>query len=456
MSTLISPYGGQLTNLYVEGKEREEGLRHANTLDSIQISERSLCDLELLASGGFSPLDRFMGEDDYYSVIKTMRLADGTLFPIPICLPVKESGILKQGKQITLRDSHNDLLGIMTIEEIFSIDPIKEAKCVYGTTDVAHPLVAELHIWGDHYISGPIQMLNAPKHYNFAELRKTPAKVRAFLEEKGHTNVVAFQTRNPMHRVHEELTKRAADTVKGALLIHPVVGMTKPGDVNHYTRVRTYKALVENHYDQDRTILSLLPLAMRLAGPREALWHAIIRRNHGANHFIVGRDHAGPGNDSKGNPFYGPYDAQELLQEHEEEIGVKMVPFQMLVYLPDEDKYEEVDKVKKGANTASISGSEVREKLEKGEELPEDSVALVLGSTHAVIEAIQSRLGIGFVSAFAVSRLKASGQLYTVPIVGFSLTRDLFVAYEEGQLSTRLRQEFLTFAREQFAGRASS
>jgi sulfate adenylyltransferase len=199
----------------------------------------------------------------------------------------------------------------------------------------------------------------------------TPAETRVRLETFGHQNVVAFQTRNPLHRVHEELTKRASSGVDGVLLLHPVVGMTKPGDVDHYTRVRTYKALADNYYDPDRILLSLLPLAMRMAGPREALWHAIIRRNYGANHLIVGRDHAGPGNDSEGNPFYGPYDAQELVEKHSEEIGVKVIPFQMLVYLPEKEMYEEVDKVGKNDTTASISGTQVREEyLRRGKSLP--------------------------------------------------------------------------------------
>jgi sulfate adenylyltransferase len=214
--------------------------------------------------------------------------------------------------------------------------------------------------------------VNLPKYYDFVNLRHTPAQVRAMLEEMGHDNVVAFQTRNPLHRIHEELTKRAAAEVKGSLIVHPVVGMTKPGDVDHYTRVRTYKALVDNYYDKKDTMLSLLPLAMRMAGPKEALLHAIIRRNHGANHFIVGRDHAGPGNDSTGKPFYGPYDAQEIMKQYEAEIGVKMVPFEMLVYLPDEARYVEEKDVPKGAKTANISGTQVRDDfLAKGKLLPE-------------------------------------------------------------------------------------
>jgi sulfate adenylyltransferase len=229
-----------------------------------------------------------------------------------------------------------------------------------------------MHRWGKLNISGSIQMVQIPQHYDFQDLRLTPAQTRERLEAAGHENVVAFQTRNPMHRVHEELTKRAIESVDGTLLLHPVVGMTKPGDVDYFTRVRTYKALVSRYYDPDRVVLSLLPLAMRMAGPREALWHMIIRRNYGANHLIVGRDHAGPGRDSTGKPFYGPYDAQQLAEKYSEELGVKVIPFRMLVYLPDEDKYEEVSKVPENARTASISGTQVREEyLGNGRKLPE-------------------------------------------------------------------------------------
>ncbi|MCS7056823.1 MAG: bifunctional sulfate adenylyltransferase/adenylylsulfate kinase, partial [Thermoflexales bacterium] len=241
-----------------------------------------------------------------------------------------------------------------------------------GTTDSRHPLVSEMTRWGKVYISGSLQVLNLPRAYDFVELRRTPAQVRAALARMGNPRVVAFQTRNPLHRAHEELTKRAAASVNGSLLIHPVVGLTKPGDVDHYSRVRIYKTLVESYYDPSRTLLSLLPLAMRMAGPREALWHAIIRRNYGATHFIVGRDHAGPGNDSTGKPFYGPYDAQALVQRYADEIGVHMIPFQELVYLEDRDEYVELDKVPAGARIASISGTQVRNDfLAKGRPLPE-------------------------------------------------------------------------------------
>jgi sulfate adenylyltransferase len=368
---LITPYGGKLVNLVVEGEERARLVEYANTVPSIQLSARSLCDIELLATGAFSPSDGFMGKADYDRVLNEMRLADGTLFPIPITLPVADLRAVKLGKDIALRSPKNELIAILAVQEIFDWDLTREALLVYGTSDARHPLVAEMASWGKAYVSGPLKVLNLPTHYDFVELRRTPAQVRSLLRSKGYSNVVAFQTRNPIHRAHEELTKRATEQVSGSLLIHPVVGLTKPGDIDHFTRVRAYKILVDKHYDKSRTVLSLLPLAMRMGGPREAVWHAIIRRNHGVNHFIVGRDHAGPGQDSSGRPFYGPYDAQELLQTFVSEIGVKMVPFREMVYLPEEDRYEEQDRVSPGVKTASISGTQVREHyLNNGKTLP--------------------------------------------------------------------------------------
>lgn len=355
----------------VHDDELAEARSYASTLPSIQISPRAVCDLELLGTGAFSPLDRFMGEADYRRVLDEMRLADGTLFPMPITLPVSEDAGLTVGADVALRDPMNDLLAIMTVEELYPWDPADLAQNLLGSTDAKHPLVNEMGRWGRLNASGPIRMLQRPRHYDFQNLRRTPAEVREVLEQTGRQNVVAFQTRNPLHRAHEELTKRATAAVGGVLLLHPVVGMTKPGDVDHFTRVRSYKALAQNHYDPDRIVLSLLPLAMRMAGPREALWHAIIRRNHGANHFVVGRDHAGPGKDSTGTPFYGPYDAQNLVTKHEDEIGVKVVPFSEMLYLPDEDRYEETNKIPDGTRTASISGTQVREDyLGKGRLLP--------------------------------------------------------------------------------------
>ncbi len=299
---LISPYGGKLVNLLVPPDDVEERRTYASRLRSLQLSPRSVCDLELLAVGGFSPLDRFMGQADYRRVLDEMRLADGSLFPMPITLSIPENADIYVGEEIALRNDKNDLLAIMTVEEKYAWNLEDEAMKVFHTLDLRHPLVAEMHHWGKFNISGKLEVFQLPRHYDFLPLRLTPAQVRERLETYGHQNVVAFQTRNPLHRVHEELTKRAIAAVDGVLLLHPSVGMTKPGDVDHYTRVRTYKALTENYYDPDRVLLSLLPLAMRMGGPREAVWHAIIRRNYGANHFIVGRDHAGPGKDFERQP----------------------------------------------------------------------------------------------------------------------------------------------------------
>ncbi len=369
---LISPYGGELVNLLVSSDELKEKMDYAGTLPYVQISSRVECDLELMAVGAFSPLRGFMGKDDLQSVLDTMRLTDGTLFPMPITLPVDPTDDIKVGIDIALRDSKNNILAILSVEEMYEWDIEEIAVKAFGKFDTKHPIVAEMHRWGKVNLAGKLQVLQLPPHPDFADIRRTPAETRAVLESYGHENVVAFQTRNPLHRVHEALTKRAAESIDGVLLLHPVVGMTKPGDVDHYTRVRVYKTLIDNYYEEDRSLLSLLPLAMRMGGPREAVWHAIIRRNHGANHLIVGRDHAGPGNDSDGNPFYGPYDAQDLIQQYEEEIGVKSVPFTEMVYMEDEDRYEESSKLPEGAKIRKISGTQVREDyLAKGVPLPE-------------------------------------------------------------------------------------
>ncbi len=367
---LIKPYGGELVNLVVPAEEKEEWLEKANTYPSHQLSDRSLHDLELLATGGFSPLNTFMAEEDYNRVLTEMRLANGVLFPIPVTLTIEKEILPTRGEWITLRDSRNYIIGVMRIEEVYRWDPTREARLVLGSTDHRHPLVSEMEQWGDLCISGELKVINLPVYYDFMDIRKTPQQVRQLLEKIGNTDVTAFQTRNPMHRVHEDLTKRALERVGGSLLIHPVVGLTKPGDVDHFTRVRVYKALVEKYYDKN-TVLSLLPLAMRMAGPREGLWHAIIRRNYGANHFIVGRDHAGPGKDSNGKPFYGPYEAQEMVEQYQDETGVKGVFFNELVYIEKEDKYVAKEDAPADAEAKFISGTQVREDyLNKGRELP--------------------------------------------------------------------------------------
>jgi sulfate adenylyltransferase len=368
---LISPCGGRLVDLSEPAESADELKDYASRLPSIVLTERSACDLELMSCGAFSPLKSFMGREDYRSVLGEMRLTNGHLFPLPITLPVDENADLQLDRDVALRSSKNELLAVMTVEEIFPWNREQEASEVYGTTDLRHPLVSEMQRWGTHNIAGRLRVLETPRHYDFLDLRMTPAETRARLSSMGRPNVVAFQTRNPLHRAHEEMTKKAIARLDGVLLLHPVVGMTKPGDIDHYTRVRTYKVLADRYYERERIMLGLLPLAMRLAGPREALWHALIRRNYGANYLVVGRDHASPGNDSTGKPFYGRYDAQELVERHGAELGVRPLPFEEMIYLPEEDRYEETSRAPANAVTASISGTQVREEyLNRGRPLP--------------------------------------------------------------------------------------
>lgn len=385
-ATLISPYGSQLIDLMEPAESHAALERSAASLPSIRLSERSRCDLELLATGAFSPLDRFMSQDDFESVLRTMRLANGVLFPVPIALPISDEVRVEVGQDVALRGPRNELLAVMTVGEVYDWHRDEAARLLFGTNDPKHPLVAEMASWGTRNISGPLRVISVGSPRDFSDLRRTPREVRALLAARGRANVVAFQTRNPVHRAHEELMKRAITSIDGVLLLHPVVGMTKPGDVDHYTRVRTYRALIERHFPPASALLSLLPLAMRMAGPREALWHAIIRRNYGASHFIVGRDHASPGTDSAGRPFYGPYDAQELVAKHAVEIGVQMIPFQEFVYAEELGGYEEVSRLPAGAKIRAISGTQVREMLEAGQPLPEwftrREVAAILAETY--------------------------------------------------------------------------
>ncbi len=324
-------------------------------------------------NGGFSPLTTFLGETDYKSVLKDMRLSNGTLWPMPINLDVNETFAksIKKGQPIALRDREGVLLAALTVDEIYQPDFKEEAQAAFGTTDELHPGVQYLlNQTQPYYISGKLEGLQLPTHYDFAEMRHTPSELRDIFAKRGWEKVVAFQTRNPMHRAHVEMTLRAARDNEANLLIQPVVGMTKPGDIDHFTRVRVYKALA-GKFPSNTSMISLLPLAMRMGGPREAVWHAIIRKNYGASHFIVGRDHAGPGKNSSGDDFYGPYDAQKLVEKHAAEIGVTVVPFKMMVYVPSRDSYMPIDEVPEGLEIANISGTEQRQRLRTGKPLPE-------------------------------------------------------------------------------------
>jgi len=373
MSELVKPHGGSLSELIVDHSRREVLLQESVHFPSIFLMDRQLCDLELLLSGAFSPLKGFLNQTDYRSVLENMRLSSGLLWPIPITLDIteKEADRLSGHKFIALRDVTGLLVAILHPSDCWMPDKKEEAELVFGTSCGEHPTVDYLmNRAGTYYLGGSVEGIQILPHYDFQDFRHTPQQLRDVFMSRGTSRVVAFQTRNPMHRAHKELTDRASQAIGGDLLIHPVVGMTKPGDIDHYTRVRSYKQLL-GYYPKGNALLSLLQLAMRMGGPREALWHAIIRKNYGCSHLIIGRDHAGPGTMSNGRPFYGPYDAQTLVNTHSNELGIDIVPFRMMVYVPESDSYKPIDEVQEDENTLSISGTELRRKLMSGEEIPE-------------------------------------------------------------------------------------
>ncbi|KAJ1834793.1 Sulfate adenylyltransferase [Coemansia sp. RSA 2711] len=372
-----SPHGGVLKDLYIRDEPIQAQLQtEAETLPYVTLTERQLCDLELILNGGFSPLEGFLTEAEYTSVVETLRLPDGTLWAIPIYLDIARAELDKlnvsAGSRLTLRDPRDDRpLAILTVSDLYQPDRAIEAAKVYGANDQAHPAVHYLfHNTRDTFVGGKLQAVNAPQHYDYVAIRRTPSEVRALFKKLNWTRVVAFQTRNPMHRAHRELTVRAARMRHANVLIQPVVGLTKPGDIDHFTRVRVYQAIMPK-YPNGMAQLSLLPLAMRMGGPREAVWHAIIRKNFGATHFIVGRDHAGPGKNSQGQDFYGPYEAQDLVLKYKDELDIEVVPFQMLTYLPDTDEYMPINEVPEGTKTLNISGTELRRRLKTGAPIPE-------------------------------------------------------------------------------------
>lgn len=359
-------------SLIASGDRIEELKAEATNLESIDLKERQLCDIELLLNGGFTPLKGFLTKNDYEIVLEDMRLTDGTLWPMPINLdvPEKTAGKLKKGQRLALRDPEGVLLAIMTIEDKWKADKKKEAQKVYATTEKEHPGVEYLYTnVGEYYLGGEIEGVQLPLHYDYKEDRHTPAELASEFAELGWKKIVGFQTRNPVHKAHIEMMMRASREADANILLHPVVGMTKPGDLNHYIRVHCYKEAVKK-FPIGMVKLSLLPLAMRMAGPREALWHAIIRKNYGCTHFIVGRDHAGVKNNNNGNGYYGPYEAQTLVSDYQDEIGIEMIPFKEMVYLKDKDEYMPVDEVKDRTQILTLSGTEFRDRLIKGIDIP--------------------------------------------------------------------------------------
>ena len=370
---LIDPHGGALVNLLVDPGRCAELEIEASDLPKWVLTPRQLCDIEQLITGAFSPLTGFMNRDDYEGVRDDMRLTDGTLWPMPIILdvPGELAVTLSEGDRLALMHPEGVLTAVLTVGDVWKPDRIDEARKVFGTADEYHPGVNVLvNDTAEYYVGGSLEGVRASQHHTYPELRHTPASLREVFEARGWSRIVAFQTRNPMHRAHVELTRRAAEQVSANLLIHPVVGLTKPGDVEYHTRVRCYRAILDG-YEDDSAALSLLQLAMRMGGPREAVWHAIVRKNYGCTHFIVGRDHAGPGNDADGNPFYGPYDAQHLVEQYRDELGIEVVTFQEVVYDGTSDRYVTRDELTDTSEVMNLSGTELRDRLQSGAEIPE-------------------------------------------------------------------------------------
>ena len=359
--------------LYATSNSIESLKIHAGELLSWSLTPRQICDLELIMNGGFYPLEGFLRREDYEEVVQNMRLANGKIWPIPITLDVSEefANSIKTEQEIALRDQEGVILAILSVSDKWKPNKENEAEKVFGNNDLAPPAVNYLkNTAGPVYLGGKITGIQKPTHYDFRGRRDTPNELRTYFKKLGWQRVVAFQTRNPLHRAHQELTFRAAKEVQANLLIHPVVGMTKPGDVDHFTRVRCYEAVLDK-YPAATTTMSLLNLAMRMAGPREAVWHGLIRANHGCTHFIVGRDHAGPGKNSQGQDFYGLYDAQDLFKQYQNEIGIKMVDFKSMSYVAERAQFYPSNEIPKNSTVLDISGTEMRRRLTEGLEIPD-------------------------------------------------------------------------------------
>lgn len=371
--SLNKPYGNKLVDLMAKKSELAGIYKRVYKYPSWYLTKRQIYDLELLLNGGFSPLRGFMSRDNYLSVIKNMRLKNGMLWPIPVYLDVDKSFAKKASKSdyILLLDGEGIPIAYQKVQSIFNLNKKRETLNVYNTTDLHHPGVEYVFKnTGTVCIGGEAVGINRPHHHSFNNIRHTPKSLRKIFVQKGWSRIVAFQTRNPMHRIHFELTKFAGKSARAKILIHPSVGPTKPGDLSYYLRVRTYKKIM-NYYSKDSAMLSLLPLSMRMAGPKEAVWHAIIRKNYGCSHFVVGRDHAGPGNGSNGDKYYREDDAQKLLDSFSNELGIEIVPFQEIVYLPEMNKYVPLDKVPKGKRYLNFSGTKIRDNITNGRRIPE-------------------------------------------------------------------------------------
>ncbi len=418
----------------------------ANNLLSLVLNNRQKHDLELLLNGGFYPLTGFMKQADYHSVCERLCLSDGQLWPMPITLDVDATtaATLEIGREIALRDSEGLLLATLTVNDRFQADKTWEALQVYSTADPIHPGVKSLLQQQDWYIGGTVTADSLPTHYDFLDLRFSPQALREYFHRLGWKKIVAFQTRNPLHRAHVELTFRAAQEVGGNVLLHPVVGPTRPGDVDAYTRVRCYRAVLPK-YPAQSTMLAVLPLAMRMAGPKEALWHALIRQNYGATHFIVGRDHAGPGNDRHGKPFYDPYAAQELIASYKDKLSIEMIPQQEIVYSAARVSYVSESEIEAGEQVLRLSGTEFRRRLQQNLEIPEwFSYPEVLAELRRVYKP-RSAQGV----AIFFTGLSGSGK----STIANALQQKLLeygrsVTFLDGDVSRRFLSSELTFSKE--------
>jgi len=369
---MIDPHGNKLVSFHLSKGELEEYSELSNTISSLTLSLKQQCDLEMILNGAFSPLLTFNNQKDYEEILLNNKLLNGEIWPIPIVLDVPNDFLkaLDKNEHISLRNAEGFLLAILKVREFWSPNKKDEANSIFKTIDENHPGVDYLfNHTNSNYISGELMPIQSNKYFDFTHLRKSPQEVRDLFRSKRWQDVIAFQTRNPMHRAHFELTRLAMEQHNAKLLIHPVIGISKPGDIDHFTRVKCYQHIIK-HYPENSVELSLINLAMRMAGPKEALWHAIIRKNYGCNYIIIGRDHAGPGVDAKGKPYYQPYDAQELISQYQEELEIKMVPFQEMVFAKNKRNYLPLDQIKEEDQIETLSGTQFKELLQQRTEIP--------------------------------------------------------------------------------------